>query len=272
MYNDMIFNDSYFDDNSYDMDAVYEDAGAWLFANFAVFTALLVKTIIRASKKAAKSHKTIVSVNSMVAHGVPKAQAVKEAKKSIEWLRRKGYTYVDSNAQMLSYNELTEEGKQFVDGYFESIGKMDEFTIKKAVNANESKLASLGRFGDNITAILNVIIIVFYTSTTLGGLIFFPATLAMAFWAGTDLGESIVRIINKVRFKESKPDDGDAIESAYDEGYHQALADMGYDLNDEASEDVDIFDENCFNDAMESNAIAPKIRYLYNDIDSVNEL
>jgi hypothetical protein len=76
MYNDMIFNDSYFDDNSYDMDAVYEDAGAWLFANFAVFTALLVKTIIRASKKAAKSHKTIVSVNSMVAHGVPKAQAV----------------------------------------------------------------------------------------------------------------------------------------------------------------------------------------------------
>jgi hypothetical protein len=44
-----------------------------------------------------------------------------------------------------------------------------------------------------------------------------------------------------------------ALESAYEDGYYQALADMGYEFDDEASEDVDIFDEDCFDDAMEGN-------------------
>jgi hypothetical protein len=45
-----------------------------------------------------------------------------------------------------------------------------------------------------------------------------------------------------------------ALESAYEDGYYQALADMGYEFDDdEAIEDVDIFDEDCFDDAMEGN-------------------
>ena len=46
-----------------------------------------------------------------------------------------------------------------------------------------------------------------------------------------------------------------ALESAYKDGYYQALADMGYvfDDEDEASEDVDIFSEDFFDEAMEGN-------------------
>ena len=46
-----------------------------------------------------------------------------------------------------------------------------------------------------------------------------------------------------------------ALESAYEDGYYQALADMGYEFDDIADEDVDIFDEDCFDDAMEGRAI-----------------
>jgi hypothetical protein len=43
------------------------------------------------------------------------------------------------------------------------------------------------------------------------------------------------------------------LESAYEDGYYQALADMGYEFDeDEASEDVDIFDEDCFDEAVET--------------------
>lgn len=46
-----------------------------------------------------------------------------------------------------------------------------------------------------------------------------------------------------------------ALESAYEDGYYQALADMGYEFDDEdeASEDVDIFSEDYFDEAMEGN-------------------
>jgi hypothetical protein len=252
MYNELaIFNDAYFDNDDYDVDSANESIAGWLLANFAVFTTLLIKTIVRYSKQASKSHKTIVSVNDMVAHGMSRAEATKYAKKSIEWLRNRGYTYVDSSAPILTYRDLTAEGKQFVDGYFEYIGDMDTFSIRKAINANKSKLATLSRVADNVTAVLNTIIIVFYTAASPGGILLFPATLAVAYWAGTDLGESIVRIINQVRYSDKKPNAADAIESAYEDGYYQALADMGYD--DIADEDVDIFDEDCFDDAMEGN-------------------
>lgn len=233
MHNDElnIFNDAYFDNDDYDVDSANESIGGWLLANFAVFTTLLIKTIVRYSKQASKSHKTIINVNEMVAHGMSKAEATKHAKKSIEWLRNRGYTYVDSNSPVLMYNDLTTEGKQFVDGYFEHIGDMDTFSIKKAVSANKSKLATLSRVADNVTAVLNVIILVFYTAATPAGVLLFPATLAMSYWAGTDLGESIVRILKQVRYNDNKPNDADAIESA---------------------EDVDIFDEDCFDDAVES--------------------
>ena len=242
MYDELaIFNDAYFDNDDYDVDSANESIGGWLLANFAVFTTLLIKTIIRYSKRASKSHKTIISVNDMVAHGMSRAEATKHAKKSIEWLRNRGYTYIDSSAPVLMYNDLTAEGKQFVDGYFEHIGDMDTFTIKKAVNANKSKLATLSRVADNVTAVLNVIILVFYTSGTIGGVLLFPATLAMAYWAGTDLGESIVRILNQVRYSDNKPNAADAIESAYEDGYYQALTDMGYEFDDE-----DMAEENTF--------------------------
>ena len=45
------------------------------------------------------------------------------------------------------------------------------------------------------------------------------------------------------------------LEDAYEDGYYQALADMGYEFDD-AEEDVDIFDEDCFDDAAEGAARA----------------
>ena len=44
-----------------------------------------------------------------------------------------------------------------------------------------------------------------------------------------------------------------ALEDAYDDGYVQALMDMGVDPDDIAEEDADIFDENYFDEAMEGN-------------------
>jgi hypothetical protein len=44
-----------------------------------------------------------------------------------------------------------------------------------------------------------------------------------------------------------------ALEDAYDDGYIQALIDMGVDPDDIAEEDVDMFDDNYFDEAMEGN-------------------
>ena len=44
-----------------------------------------------------------------------------------------------------------------------------------------------------------------------------------------------------------------ALEDAYDDGYYQALIDMGIDPEDIAEEDVDMFDADYFDDAMEGN-------------------
>lgn len=45
-----------------------------------------------------------------------------------------------------------------------------------------------------------------------------------------------------------------ALEDAYDDGYVQALLDMDADIDDIAEEDVDIFDDNYFDEAMEGPA------------------
>ena len=44
-----------------------------------------------------------------------------------------------------------------------------------------------------------------------------------------------------------------ALESAYDDGYVQALMDMGINPDDIVEEDVDMFDDNYFDEAMEGN-------------------
>ena len=46
------------------------------------------------------------------------------------------------------------------------------------------------------------------------------------------------------------------LESAYDDGYVQALLDMDADIDDIAEEDVDMFDDNYFDEAMEGPAAA----------------
>ena len=54
-----------------------------------------------------------------------------------------------------------------------------------------------------------------------------------------------------------------ALESAYDDGYTQALIDMGVDPNEIAEEDVDMFDDNYFDDAMEGNAANKAAKNAY---------
>lgn len=48
-----------------------------------------------------------------------------------------------------------------------------------------------------------------------------------------------------------------ALEDAYDDGYYQALADMGYELDAEVMEDteLDMFDDDYFEEAVEGNPI-----------------
>ena len=65
------------------------------------------------------------------------------------------------------------------------------------------------------------------------------------------------------------------LESAYEDGYYQALADMGYEFDDESSyddaeEDVDIFDENYFDDASEG--AAREYRHRVNEGRSANDI
>ena len=56
------------------------------------------------------------------------------------------------------------------------------------------------------------------------------------------------------------------LESVYEDGYYQALVDMGYEFDDEASEDVDIFDEGYFemdDEAMEGNPENKRKKNVY---------
>lgn len=54
-----------------------------------------------------------------------------------------------------------------------------------------------------------------------------------------------------------------ALEDAFDEGYYQALIDMGIDPEDIAEEDVDIFDDDYFDGAMEGNPDNRKAKRKY---------
>ena len=54
-----------------------------------------------------------------------------------------------------------------------------------------------------------------------------------------------------------------ALESAYDDGYVQALMDMGVDPDEIVEEDVDMFDDNYFDEAMEGNKANKEARERY---------
>jgi hypothetical protein len=102
---------------------------------------------------------TFLSVDKLISSGLPKEQAVAEYKKTLKFLISKNFVNenITLKSNTIDFRDLTEDGADFIMGYYDKIGKIDTYTIKKAAEANKSKLVNLVKAGNILGAILELI-------------------------------------------------------------------------------------------------------------------
>ena len=272
MYDDAILNDNYSVDN--DEDIVY-DEGNEVTVGTILITAAAAVSIIRMLKSLFSGLKRgdIVNVDNMVKNGMNRKDAVAKANKTIKFLESKGYIsreLAKSNDGVIRYSDLTDEGKLFCDEYYRTIKSkstkvdLDKITKSKLVGKTFKNIGELiASILEVSLSVVGVCLIGSPVTTVVGYVILMSGSF--------NLGYDIGKLISGKYFKDNLPEDTadeDAdtydddmnmvLESVYEDGYYQALADMGYVVdNDEASEDVDIFNEGYFDmddEAMEGPA------------------
>lgn len=145
-----IFDEDYFEPAS-------EDAlTAITVANFTLWVANRLVKIITTHLK---SKATIVSYDKMVKNGIPKNTAKTETSKSVSYLIQHRYVKPNINRGSLTvkYTDLTEDGKKFIDNYYMRLGKIDEFTIKKSVEAKSKSLENASNVNEFVQILLGVL-------------------------------------------------------------------------------------------------------------------
>lgn len=169
-----------------------------------------------------------------------------------------------AGANQITFKMLTPEGKKFIHGYYAACDEICQFDFGTAkVHA--------GAFNKEATAqsVVTGIWVVNNIRTLLGdtflGKASSVASVIAPKVAGTGVATFVISslicttflVADAVRSYQSSKKFNEVMskakEDAFDDGYYQALIDFGYDLDDDAMEDVDIFDEDYFDEAMEGN-------------------
>ena len=180
-----IFDENYFDN----IEPAEEDALAVIStANFALWVANRLVKIVTTHLK---SKSVLVSYDRMIQKGVPENIAKKETSKAVNYLIRHRYVSADitRNSTTVKYTDLTEDGKHFIDKYYMRLGKIDEFTLKKAIEAKSKKLETVSTVNEFTTILLGVLMGIF--GEDVFGII-------MTLYDGFDMGGFINGFLSKI--------------------------------------------------------------------------
>lgn len=140
--------DNIFENDYFDMAIEAHDATALKrgLANISPPVAIVYEMIHKAHIK--KS--VVVDVDQMIANGLPKDMAYKNARKAIKFFEAKGYLQykVDASRGKLYYNDLNGDGKLFIQGFYDKMDRITPFTLEKAVHAKRmGESVSSGKVG-----------------------------------------------------------------------------------------------------------------------------
>jgi hypothetical protein len=146
-----IFDDDYFEPAN-------EEVATVIFAtNFAIW---LTKTISNIIKSYNKHKSVIVDYETMIKHGIPANVAKKETVKTVRYFINHHYVKpgITLQSSTIKYSDLNDEGKEFIEDYFNMIGKISESRVKAAVENNKSKFERVDSATEFINTALQVIV------------------------------------------------------------------------------------------------------------------
>jgi hypothetical protein len=223
---DWLYDDSYFD-----MDADY-DTACESMALLTIGTVLSITgdliSIIKSNLRMSRNSKltgVMLNAKKIENSGVfTKDAAKKEYKKALNFLIKNKYVHgnITMNSEQVFYKDLTPEGQQFILGYFESIGKIDTFTLREAAKELDSD-GKISRAGDLVSAIVMLITksvgVGLIVGEGIGAGMAVPAvsvgvllTIMAMITVSVDFSFAISRFKNLDKFKQNKP--SNASESA----------------------------------------------------------
>jgi hypothetical protein len=192
-----IFNDAYFDDAienvNYEyaqIDAAYEagynqalsDAQEGTGTKRALASALggpITALIYRAIHRKHAREAAVCSISKLQMNGLSSSEAKKEFDKTVHFLKSKRFVMADNNFSngVISYNDLTPAGQQFIQGFYDKMDEITEFNIDKAMQAKYNKSAASKQKGwDIVYLVLNIVNA--FTGIGIPGLILSAITLS----------------------------------------------------------------------------------------------
>lgn len=145
-----IFDDDYFKPAEEDALAVVT------VANFSLW---VVNRLVKIITTHRKSKSVLVSYDRMIKNGIPEDIAKKETTKTVNYLIQNRYVKpgITKNSTTVKYTDLTEDGKRYIDNYYSRLGKIDEFTLKKSLEAKSKKIETVSNINDFVNIVLNVL-------------------------------------------------------------------------------------------------------------------
>lgn len=182
-----IFDDSYFEPADEDV------ITALTVTNFTLW---VINRISKILARQIKNKAVLVDYDKMIKKGVPENIAKRETSKTVKFLI--SHRYVEANitpkSTKVNYSDLTDTGKEYIDKYYIKIGKIDEFTIKKAVEAKSSKLETASSVSEFVNILLQILM------NILGGDIL---GCIITTYDGFEIGTFIEGFLNKLNSKKS---------------------------------------------------------------------
>ena len=232
---DNIFDESYFTDEEYDVatETIVIDLGYLIWIIGAVIRFIrLNKVDVNPGKLKGK----FLDLDKLIEAGIPEEQAVSEYKKTVKFLISRNFVKpnITIASNSIDYEDLTPNGKKFLSGYYERIGKIDTYSINKALKEENSNIVKKLNTKNIINAIVAALVQVLGGVLT-GGSLGVVMVVLSVITGGLDIAATASDLkYNRNYYKKNLPDkDQENNES---------------DGNDNAvSESISIFDPYYFN-------------------------
>jgi hypothetical protein len=96
----------------------------------------------------------------MVNHGIPANVARKETVKTVRYFIVHRYVNpgVTLQSTTIKYSDLNDDGKEFIENYFDKLGKIDEEKVKHTIEGSKSKFEKITSVTEFINTSLQVIV------------------------------------------------------------------------------------------------------------------
>lgn len=166
----------------------------------------------RFNKQRAKANAmqgTFLDIDKIINSGIPKAQAVSEYKKTVKFLISKRFVTdnITTKSTKIDYSDLTPEGLKFISGYYDKIGKIDIYTVKKAVEYNKSNVYKQIKAGKILSAIATTILSIIGGAMTGASILGVTVITLGVMDSGLDISMAVGAGRDERFYNKNQPDD-----------------------------------------------------------------